>query len=189
MSFLFSTKLYTQSGQDSSAEDEELEDITSQVNSLKDDAESALLASDNIVKALQSFSNLMVRRLQSMEGNGGAVESVPQIEQTATDIKMYSQELSCHIEYMCKELKELVCMLEKLKVKEGKSLGTRIWGWLSIVFVVLSRGLTVVGVALPPAGTLGIVSSIASSIASSASSISSQMAKEGTKLTYFLGSG
>ena len=150
--------------------------IHSQVSSLQDDAESALLASDNIVKALQSFSRLMVRRLQNVEGNGGVVGSVPQIEQTATGIQAYSEDLSRHVERMCEKLQGLVSTLEELKVPEKKSLRERIWGWISVIFAVLGSLLTIAGAVATP---IGMAFGIASSIASSASSISSQMGNRG----------
>ena len=77
--------------------------VKSQISSLQDDAESALGAADNIVKSLQSFSRLMIRRLQEAKDNNGVVESVPQIEQTATRIQAYSGELSRHVERMCED--------------------------------------------------------------------------------------
>lgn len=149
------------------------QNIKSQISSLQDDTESALLASDNIVKALQSFSSLMVRRLREAKGNDGVVKSVPQIEQTATGIQTYSEELSRHVERMCEKLGALVCTLEELKVREKKSLRERIWGWLEIIFSVLSSLLAIAALPIPALG-------VASMIASSASSISSQMGNRGT---------
>jgi hypothetical protein len=136
---------------------------------------------DNIVKALQSFSSLMVRRLRDAKDNNGVVESVPQINQTATGIQAYSEELSRHVERMCEKLGELVCTLEELKVQEGKNLKERIWGWLEIMFAVLGSLLSIAALPTqflyPP---IGVALGVGSTIASSASSISSQMGNRGT---------
>ena len=136
---------------------------------------------DNIVKALQSFSSLMVRRLRDAKDNNGVVESVPQINQTATRIQVYSKELLRHVERMCEKLGELVCTLEELKVQEGKNLKEQIWGWLEIMFAVLGSLLSIAALPAqflyPP---IGVALGVGSTIASSASSISSQMGNRGT---------
>ena len=136
---------------------------------------------DNIVKALQSFSSLMVRRLRDAKDNNGVVESVPQINQTATRIQVYSKELLRHVERMCEKLGELVRTMEELKVQEGnKSFKERIWRWLEIMSAVLSSLLGIGALITQFNPPFAIALGVGSKIASEASSISSEMKYKGT---------
>jgi hypothetical protein len=123
--------------------------IRSQISSLQDDAEGALLQTEHMANSLESFSRIMVRRLQDAAEDDGILEPAPEIEETARAIQAHSAELSNHVERMCEKLGELVKTLEEARLEEKTSLKERIWRWLKKVFDVLAGVLALVHVATP----------------------------------------
>ncbi|TDL25818.1 hypothetical protein BD410DRAFT_608876 [Rickenella mellea] len=110
-------------------------DIRSAVSNLRDDADNALRACDDIVKSQQTLSRIMTRRLDhAAEHNSGVLRTSPEVELLSDTICSHSAELSTYVGTMIEKLNGLVNVIENAKVEvEKKTVWQRICGWLKKV--------------------------------------------------------
>ena len=133
--------------------------LFTEVDQLRDAADTALRSSRSIVKRHYEFADVVARLLDDASTHPtGDVLRPTEAMRLGDEILEHSAALAEHVSTICNRLDDLVRTLEGVKQKrENANLWQKIWGWLKRAFRALAAALVVAAAVAPVVPGFGVI--------------------------------